>query len=376
MVDILNIFTTFVNQILKIMSTSVENIFGSRLKLARKMAGFSLQELADALKNKVTKQSLNKYEMGMMNPSGEVLMAISSTLKIKPDYFLKRGQVELGEILFRKKASLSKKNEEAIVEKVRDYVERYLEIENIVGIQPEFKNPLKNLKISNKNEVEAAAIKLRREWDLGTDPINNIIEMLELKGIKVLLIDDVDEIDGLAVLTSRGIPVVVVNTRNKSIERIRFTIIHELAHLLLNLEKTVADKPKEVEIFCHFFSSCFLLPSEMLTKLIGSAKRNYIQINELISIKEYFGISIRAIVHRLRELEIIIDSYYQRWVIYMSKTYGAKNEPGNYKGEEKSRNFDQLVNRALAEELISLSKAAALWNISINELRKGFIGVK
>ena len=307
------------------MEQLAENIFGNRLKLARKMAGFSLQDLADALENMVSKQALNKYELGLMNPSGEVLMAISNTLKIKPDYFLKKNQVELGEILFRKKASLSKKNEESIIEKVRDYVERYLEIENIVGEGTNFKNPLKNFKIGNKNDVELAAVKLRKEWDLGTSPILSIIEMLELKGIKVLLIDDVDEIDGLAVLTSKGIPVVVVNTRNKPIERIRFTIIHELAHLLLNLDKGIVDKEKEVEIFCHFFSSCFLIPSEMLIKLIGSSKRNYIQINELISIKEYFGISLRAIVHRLRELEIITDSYYQRWVIYMSKTYGAKS---------------------------------------------------
>ena len=156
-----------------------ENVFGNRLKLARKMAGFSLQELANALENKVTKQSLNKYEMGLMNPSGDVLVAISSTLKVKTDYFLKRNQVELGEILFRKKASLPKKNEESIVEKVRDYVERYLEIENIVGTKTEFKNPLKNFKIANKKDVEQAAIKLRKEWDLGTDPIPNIIEMLE-----------------------------------------------------------------------------------------------------------------------------------------------------------------------------------------------------
>jgi len=354
MVDILNIFPIFVNQNNQIMEQLDENIFGNRLKLARKMAGFSLQELADALENRITKQSLNKYEMGLMNPSGEMLVAISNTLKVKPDYFMKRNQVELGEILFRKKASLSKKNEESVIEKVRDYVERYLEIENIVGIKTEFKNPLKNLVVATKKDVELAAIKLRKEWDLGTDPIPNIIEMLELKGIKLLLIDDVEEIDGLAVFTSSGIPVVVVNTRNKPIERIRFTIIHELAPLLLNFEKQIAADPKEVEIFCHLFSSCFLIPSEMLTKLIGSAKRNYIQINELISIKEYYGISLRAIVHRLKELEIIVPSYYERWMVYMSKTYGAKNEPGEYKGEEKSRNFDLLVNRALAEELISL----------------------
>lgn len=375
LVDKLIIFHIFVNQG-KNMEKAMENIFGVRLKLARKMAGYSLQELADALSNKVTKQSLSKYEMGAMNPSGDILVGIAAVLKVKLDYFMKRDQVELGEILFRKKANLSKRNEEAVVEKVRNYVERYLEIENILQLKTVFENPLEGFDIKNKSDVDRAAIKLREVWNLGTDPIANIIEMFELKGIKTLLIDEVDDIDGLAVFTSTGIPVVVVNIRNKPIERVRFTIVHELAHLLLKLPVRILNDLKELEKYCHFFASCFLIPSDMVIKHIGSVKRNYIRIEELIAIKEYFGISIRGIVYRLRELEVISDSYYQRWIVFMSKTYGAKEEPGDYKGEEKPRGFDQLVNRALAEELISISKAASLWNISVNQLRKGFAGVR
>jgi len=357
------------------MNSPDQNNFGNRLKLARKMAGFSLQELADALSNKVTKQALNKYELGLMNPTTDVLMALSKSLNIKPDYFLKKQQVELGEITFRKKASLSKKDEESIVEKARDYVERNFEIEDILGIECDFSNPLMQYIISNKSEVEAAAIKLREAWELGNNPIPNIIEMLELKGIKVLLIEDVDDIDGFSVYTSNGIPLVVINSRGKSIERIRFTVIHELAHLLLNFDESVKSDSKLIEKLCHYFSSCFLIPSKMLIKMIGGKARTYIAINELITIKEYYGISIRAIVHRLQELQVITQTYYQRWVIYMSKTYGQKDEPGNYKGEEKSKNFEQLISRAISEGLISLSKAASLCNISINEIRKGFVGV-
>ncbi|MDJ1502047.1 XRE family transcriptional regulator [Xanthocytophaga agilis] len=356
------------------MTPSEQNIFGNRLKLARKMAGFSLQELADALENIVTKQALHKYEMGLMKPSNDALIAISKALKVKPDFFLKTDQVELGEVLFRKKTTLSKKIEESIIEKVRYYVERSLEIENILGLESKFENPLENFVINNRNDIELAAAELRSNWQLGLIPIHNLVEMLELRGVKILLIDDVDDIDGLAVYTSEKIPIVVVNTRNKPIERIRFTVIHELAHLLLILNKSIEDNPKEVEKYCHLFSSCFLLPREMLIKMIGSTKRNYIKIQELIAIKEYFGISIRAIVHRLKEMEVITESYYNRWVVYISKEYGAKDEPGKYKGEEKSRNFDQLVNRALAEELISLSKAATLWDVTVDQLRNGYIG--
>ncbi|TAH42329.1 MAG: ImmA/IrrE family metallo-endopeptidase [Bacteroidetes bacterium] len=353
------------------MSKESQNIFGSRLKLARKMAGMSLQDLSDALINKVSKQALSKYETGLMNPTSQVLLAIAKALKIKPDYFLKEQQISLGNILFRKKTSLSKKDEDSIVEKARDYIERYVEIENILMIESTFINPLKDIIISDKNNVEIAANKLREIWEIGNDPIPNIIETLELKGVKVMLIDDVDDIDGFAAFTSTGIPVVVINTRGKSIERIRFTIIHELAHLLLNFDGSKKITEKEIEVLCHCFASCFLIPTKMVVKMIGDGKRTYIDIKELISIKEYFGISIRALVHRLKDLEIITPNYYQRWVIYMSKTYGHKEEPGNYKGEEKSQLFEQYINRALSEELISLSKAASLSNSSINQIRKG-----
>lgn len=374
LVDKTKFSSNFVNNPINVMGQPHQNTFGTRLKLARKLAGMSLQDLSDALTNRVTKQAISKYEGGEMNPSSEVLLAIAKALGLKPDYFLKRKTLELGNIQFRKRAALSKKEEESIVEKVRDYVERYIELEEILAVQNPFVNPLQDFKIVEKSDVEKAANKLRSDWSLGSAPIVNIVEMLELKGIKVVLIDDVDALDGLAVFSSTGVPIVVVNKRDKPIERIRFTIIHELAHLLLDLAAVAGDTKLEEE-WCHFFSSCFLIPSHMLVQMIGGKKRGYIDIKELISIKEYFGVSIRAIVHRLRALEVITNDYYTRWIVYMSKTYGAKNEPGVYKGEEKSSGFDSLINRGLSEGIISLSKAAALCNTDINQLRSGNVSI-
>lgn len=357
------------------MDAAGENIFGNRLKLARKMAGMSLQDLSDALGSAVTKQSLSKYEVGAMKPSSDLLLTISKVLNVKPDYLLRRDQVHLGEISFRKKADLSKKDEEAVIERARDYVERYLDIENILGQAESFSNPLQHDNIVGKEDVEKAAYKLRKEWELGTNPIPNLIEMLELKGIKVLLLDNIDKVDGFAAYTSSGLPIVIINSREKPIERIRFTVIHELAHLLLNLSTAIKADSKQVEKLCHYFSSCFLIPSPMLIKLIGGSHRTYISINELIDIKEYYGISIRAILHRLVELGVITENYYQRWVVYLTKTYGGKGEPGQYKGQEQPKLFEQLVSRALSEGAISISKAAALCNTNVNELRRGFISV-
>ena len=256
LVDKINKMYNFVNKIIK-METQSQNNFGNEPEsLQEKYAGLSMQELANALNNKISKQALGKYELGLMNPSSNVLLSISKALNLKPDYFTKKKQVELGEVLFRKVASLSKKAEESIIERVRDYIERYLEIEHILNIHSIFKNPLKGVKIKTKHDVEEAANKLRKDWNLGTAPISNIVEMLELKGIKVILIDDVDQIDGLAVFTSSGIPV-VINAKGKSTERIRFTIIHELAHLTFRFIDEIISNPKRSRKILSFFFKLF-----------------------------------------------------------------------------------------------------------------------
>ena len=66
---------------------NTDNIFGKRLTSARKMAGLSLQALADKLGNVITKQSLNKYEQGIMKPDSSILIALANILNVSVDFF-------------------------------------------------------------------------------------------------------------------------------------------------------------------------------------------------------------------------------------------------------------------------------------------------
>ncbi len=345
------------------------NIFGSRLRSARLIAGLTLEELSERINKEVTKQALSKYENGLMQPSSLVLNHLSDALDLKVDFFLKDTLIKFKAIEYRKSRHLSKKDEEVILESARVYYENYSEIETILGISTSFSNPLKNDLIDNEIDVENAAGKLREYWKLGVQPISNLIEMLENVGIKIYTIDHGDSIDGIAIEVDGGAPLVIINTADKPLERIRFTIIHELAHILLNFTNRVKSNIKLMEKLCHYFASCFIIPKSSLLKLIGGKKRNYIKIEELIRIKEYYGISIRALVYRLKQIGIISENYYKRWTIWLNNTFTRKGEPGNYLGREESSNFMQLIDRALSEGLISLSKAASLTNLSINQLK-------
>ena len=335
--------------------------FAERMISVRKMKGWSLQELADHIAVSISKQALSKYEKGEMKPTAEVLIALAKALDVKPDYFLRESKIELAPVEFRKQKKLSAKAEDAIKEKVKDFLERYIEVEQLLNIKTKFNNPIKNIRVSEVEEVEAAALKLITGWNLGFEPIPNVIEMLESNGVKIIEIDAPEEFDGLSTWVG-DIPIIVIN-KNYSIERKRFTALHELAHLVLNIGEE-ADK----ERICHAFAGAILLPDDSLERLIGD-KRNNIAHGELVSIKEQFGISVQAIMMRAQLKHIISAAASQRFWRSMS---GNKKEEGlgTFKGVEKSYRFQHLVFRLAAEDVVSLSKAANLAGVKLAKFRE------
>lgn len=359
-VDILIKFSNFVNQPSR--QTNVITCmksFAERLKSARKMKGWSLQDLADNVSLSITKQALSKYEQNEMKPSGEVLIALSRALEVKPDYFM-REPIELGPVEFRKKTALSAKQIDSIKEKVKDHLERYLEVEHLLNIKTDFSNPLKDITITKVEDVEEAALDLIKDWNLGFDPIPNVIDMLEEHGVRVIEMDAPDAFDGLSTFVG-DIPIVVIN-KNYTIERKRFTALHELAHLVLKIKKD-ADK----ERICHAFAGALLLPDDSLEKLIGE-KRNNIASGELVSIKEQFGISVQAIMMRAQLKGIVDKNSAQRF--WKTIATNKKEEGlGSFRGNEKSYRFEHLVFRLAAEEVVSMSKAANLAGLKLAQFR-------
>jgi len=175
----------------------MKEIFGARLKNARIMHGYSLQQLADILD--LSKQMVSKYEQGKSMPDSSLLILLSKNLNLKPDYFFKPFGAELGQVEFRKKSSFSQKKINSLKERIKFDLENYLEVEDILDQASVFENPLHNFEISSLEDVEASADKLREAWGLGEDPIHNVIAILEKKKIKVVEIEDEEQkFDGLA----------------------------------------------------------------------------------------------------------------------------------------------------------------------------------
>ena len=348
-------------------------LFAERLKSARMMNGFSLQDLSDKLENRVSRQAIHKYENGEVIPDSEMLSYLCEALGVRPDYFTRETFVELGVISFRKIENLPSKEQNIIIERTREVLERYIELEEIMGISKPFEQPEMISSISSMEDIEQAAIKVRAAWNLCDNPIPNVLELLENKNIKIIQIEASVDFDGLQTWINEKIPVIVLNKgKLKSSDRIRFSAFHELGHLLLPLEGITE---KLAEKYCHAFAGAMLFPKSAAIKEMGE-KRTNISIQELGLIKKQYGISLQAIIYRLKDLGIISAyymSYYYKYIIQM----GWKVvEPYEYEGKEKSNRFDQLLFRALSEELISLSKAAALDNMKLAEFRAKTMSVE
>ncbi|CCH57630.1 helix-turn-helix domain protein (plasmid) [Fibrisoma limi BUZ 3] len=341
----------------------MKEVFAARLKQARLLAKLSLRELAERMNNAVSYVAIKKYEDAKSLPDESVIVALANALSVKPDYFFKASAVELTNVEFRRKAKLGVKEINSIKEIVKDHLERYFEVEEILQIERSFQNPLAKNAITKPEEVEDRVLALLKSWHLGYNPIPNVIETLEEKGIKVIEIEAPNEFDGLSTYVN-GVPVIVLN-KNYGSERKRFTALHELAHLLLLFPENT--EHRIVEKCCHRFASAMLIPRPVMYELLGKV-RVHITLAELIMIKEQYGISVQAIMHRANDLNIVNDYIYKGFCIRMAKN--KKEEGlGKYLGVEKSYRFRQLVYRIAVEELVSLTKAANLGDLKAAELR-------
>ncbi len=333
-----------------------KEIFGRRLKSARLMKKLTMDELSRRTNGEVGKPNISKYEAGKMMPSSKVHIALAKALGMDFDYFFRPVTVQITRPAdYRKKSKLSKGDENAINEEVKDKAERYLEIEDTLGISMKFDYDLSDIVVSNRNDVKRVVARIRKDWNLGLGPLSNIIDILEAHGVRVIEIEAPDEFDGMCIFVGEKKPVLVLN-KHYTIERKRFNALHEFGHSVMRMSDSLSQKEKES--LCHYFAGELLLSSEVLCEVFGMRVKK-VFLNEVGRLQTQFGISIDAIFHRLKDEHILNDALYTQFCIKQNMDSRLKRwaKTSTYLGEETSYRLSRMVYRALAENLISEEKA-------------------
>ena len=334
-------------------------MIGERLRIARRKAGLSLRDLSDRLGGRISHNAIAKYERDEMEPTSAVLIELSRALDVTMEFLAAPLDVRLGELEFRKKSGTSAKDRASVEATVLEHVERYLLIEEILDLDSaEWKKPFNPRAVSTFEEVEKLAQDARSKWNLGNAPILDVVELLEEHGIKVMLLELPDSVSGLTCLVERGnapaVPVIVVN-RTFNLERIRFTLLHELGHRLMKVEGIDEEKA------AHRFASAFLMPADHLRAVIGAHRQGF-GVAELLATKHVYRVAATALLVRFRDLGIIspeqLTSLFQTTARHWRRSEPEPLPPAT--SAECPQRFQRLCYRALAEGVISNSKAADL----------------
>jgi len=332
-------------------------MLSQRLRVLRLARGLSLDGLAAQMGGIVTKQALSKYELDKARPSPVVLNKLAAALGVKAAYLWSDPTIEVEFVAYRKGSALPVGEQQRVESLVAERLESRVRLQELLGHTEDMNLPVQALEVNVAEDAEAAAAALREEWDLGADPIANMIDVLEHHFVHVIEIEAGEKFDGIsavvrdqeqrlraaAVVTRRGIPG----------ERQRLNLAHELGHLALKVRE---DEDQERAAFR--FGAAFLAPAPVVAQEVG-ARRAFIQAEELLLLKRRFGMSVQALLYRLHDLHIITDSYYRQWCIDINRLGWRKREPFEMPPEEPQW-MRQGALRAFAEGLISKEEAEAM----------------
>lgn len=321
--------------------------YGQLIKTARHLKGLSMDDLCDLIGHCVSKQTISNYERGKSIPGKSFLKLIQSSLDL-PIYYFSEPQATLTHIELRSKNNYTTKELSQLKTIIQTEISSYIHMETILGLVCNYSNPIVNIPIHNNGNIEASASMLRNKWNLGDSSIPYLCSQLEYRGIRIIEIQyDNQSFDGMSgIITHLQQPFIAIN-KNTTPERRRFTVAHELGHIVLNLDAGIENKEKP----CNYFAGAMLFPRSAIEYELG-AFRKAISLEELISIKDRYGISVAAIVHRAHDIGIINRSYYDHLYDDVINKNRMEIGWGGYKIEDIPRRYYQLKSRAISEGII------------------------
>jgi Zn-dependent peptidase ImmA (M78 family) len=291
-----------------------------RFKEIRTVRKMTLEDVAGRIG--VSKQAVAKYECGSI-PSAEILEKIRTHLKVPGNYLNKESIRPKGvnSALFFRTARSTKRSAKAFAE-----IQVRWGYEALVGINLfEPLPPVHLPEFHTGHSIPEKASFLRNYWGMGTAPVEDITALLERNGIFVFVIDTSEfNIDAYSRIMN-DIPIIVLNKDRGTAVRWRFSLAHELGHLVLHRslsDEEFEKRGSDIEHEANLFAGNFLLPEESFGRSVIAPR-----IDHFINLKKPWKVSIAAMIYRCKDLGILEDQKVKQLRIRISKENWRDFEP-------------------------------------------------
>jgi Zn-dependent peptidase ImmA (M78 family)/DNA-binding XRE family transcriptional regulator len=288
------------------------------LSLARSARGFTQTELAKAAR--VTQALISKLEAGLTaDPSQETVEAIANALRVPVSFLVSDERPHgLPQFHYRKRAKLGRKALDAIeaqmnirrIHAARLFKSYELDAERFPAID------LDNMGWT----PQQAAQHIRGLWMLPRGPVDNLTEAIEANGAVVIQIDFGTNLLDAMSFRIPGLPPLIFMNKDMPGERYRFTLAHELAHLLLHNQP---ETDENMETQADEFAGELLMPAKEIRPYLTSPS-----LGSLARVKPYWKVSIKALCVQCIKLKVITPNQYTGLMVNYSKArYGKFGEP-------------------------------------------------
>jgi Zn-dependent peptidase ImmA (M78 family)/transcriptional regulator with XRE-family HTH domain len=275
----------------------------SRLTQARLLADMTKTALAAEVH--LSPAAIGQFESGVSTPRAEHLPKLAAALRVPVSFFATGrpyARVDAGVAHFRKLRS-TRVGERA---KALAYVEQVWELVNALERHVDFPQlDLPELPDETVTNPVATARAVRNSWDIVPGPLPHLVRTMEIHGVIVTLLpvakDESARIDAFSTTRLPRPIVVLTPDRADNVYRHRFTAAHELGHVLMHHE--LAPGEPKIEHEANVFAAELLTPADEITGDLNSRPR----IHELNSIGQRWGVSIKALIKRSRELGLTTD---------------------------------------------------------------------
>lgn len=312
------------------------DVVPARLREAREANGLSMKELSELIG--VSSQAISQYEHGIIRPSILILRRISNMLEYPFEFFLKEKLVynySDETIFFRATKDTTKKIKDAYAYRIKWANEILSYFKNFIEFCKVNIPSLDEYDLSyemSSDVIEDITQKVREYWNLGDGPIENLTEILEDNGFVLCKISFKNKKVEAFSQWNNGVPYIFFGANRESAVSFRFSIAHELGHLLMHYfvsKDDVFDKKKLsiMEEQANKFAAFLLMPSKTFSRDMISNSLDY-----LIYIKEKWKVSIGSIIKRCADLDILSENQ----AIYLYRQLAMK-------GYKKKEPLDDVI---------------------------------
>lgn len=305
-------------------------ISGDRLRQLRELHRLTQGDLAGQVPG-LTQPRLSRIEKELAAPTADQLEVLAAALGVRAGFFAREPAPDLlgHSPQFRSRTRLTSTDKAGALQWARLVLEAYEALAATAA-----RLPLRLEPQPGATPAEAAGYARQRLGFSAGEPLPYLILAVERAGVPVLgLPYSVDALDAFCAWRD-GTPVVAVLAGAPG-DRLRFSVAHELGHLLLHPTRP---RQGDAEREADEFAAELLMPLHA----IGPAMPATPTLAGLTMLKTQWGVSIRSLIRRARELGAIDQDRSTSLHRQISARGWNRVEPG-YVPVEKPRAFRKLA---------------------------------